>query len=122
MFFHQDKMQRLARITRRDNDFLEVFWDSEHRQVIYKQDNSWLVTSDSNILEGVCSLMRRPELEPHHLIADNIMVFDQKGHHGHAYDHLTTDIYDCDWSDFACDGLVLHFNVQTSAEAIRPMY
>jgi hypothetical protein len=22
-------------------------------------------------------------------------------------------MYDCDWSDFACDGLVLHFNVQT---------
>ena len=116
MFFHQDKMQRLARITRRDNAFLEVFWDNDHRQVIYKQaSNSWLVTDDTKIVDGICRLIQRPELQSHHLVADNIMVFDQKEHHGRTYDHLVTDIYNCDWSDFACDGLVLHFNVQTCA-------
>ena len=103
----QDMMQRLARVTIGDKDSIDVFWNVDLRQVIYMQDNTWSVRNDSNIIDGICSILHQD------LAASQIMVFDQKEHHGKVYDHLDTDIYDCFWSDFACDKLVLHFKLDT---------
>jgi hypothetical protein len=98
-------MQRLARVTIGDKGSIDVFWEDSLHRVIYVYDTIWISRNDSNIMDGVRSILN------HDLTISQIMVFDQKEFHGKVYDHLDTDIYDCSWSDFACDKLVLHFKL-----------
>jgi hypothetical protein len=66
---------------------------------------------DGNIIEQVAMYLG---CESYYLCADQIMVFDKAERHGKAADDkLFKDIYDCEWSDFACENLVIHFNVRT---------
>jgi hypothetical protein len=119
-------MQKVGRITAWNEGCLEVFWNPETREIlvhemgwfsrfpkppVMEELSLWHAPqSDCNIIQSVAMYLG---CLPNDLYADQIMVFDQKEHHGKADKHLDTDIYNCDWSDFACDGLILHFNVQS---------
>lgn len=95
-------MKRLARVTLPDHSNLDVFWDDDRHCVLYKKGSRWFAQGDCNIVRSIRNLQSGT--------IEQVMVFDQQEHHGRSYD--TPDFADCDWSDFACDSLVLHFTVR----------
>ena len=102
-------LKRLARVSY-ENMCLNIFWHEDTRQTIMNETGTskWWAGRDSNIIEYMGEFL---DIYPENLYADQIMVFDQKLRYGKTDDHLNTDIYRCEWSDFACEGLVLHFNL-----------
>ena len=104
-------LDRLARITFWNKPLLEVFWNPSTQQTFFLCDSKWFVRDgDSNIIESLCFFLGKAE--PHQVIADSFMVFDQAEKHGRAHEEMLMGIYDCVWSDFACDRLVFHLNVR----------
>jgi len=113
-------MQKLARITASNKDCMNVFWTPDRRiriqyvgrlHDLWKSEDLWYEEADGNIINTVATYLG---CLPHVIYADQFMVFStiDGRQHGKAYD-LVRDIYDCEWSDFACDNLVIHFNVRT---------
>jgi len=104
-------MRKLARITFQSRRFLEVFWDPDTRNVILHNASSWYSIKDENIFTTLCRFLTGPP-KVHHLVADRLMVFDQSEDPANVriYDDMPFTIYECEWSDFSCDDLVLHCN------------
>lgn len=111
-------LDKLARITFWNKSFLEVFWNPVTHQIFFANRNQhhskWFAQDeDSKIIDSLCQFLQ--VVKTHQVVADSFMVFDQSERHGKVY---ATDsllhIYDCDWSDFACDRLVFHLNVRVS--------
>lgn len=120
---------KLATITYKNRSGLSVFWHGTTRKVFFhltghnESDDvrfcrpsgthvengadEWWVYEDTNICESLAWFI--PE-HPTQLLFRYIFLF--RGNHGKlADDKLHTDIYDCDWSDFACEKLSLEFDV-----------
>ena len=103
-------MHRLARVTLNGTEYMDVFREENSGLVrflhVRPKVTDW-VHPKYNILRSICQDLGVP---PSLIVVNQIMVFDQKERHGKAYEN-EADIYDCTWSDFACDKLVLHMNV-----------
>jgi len=93
-------LQKLAIVNVNDVETLDFFWSERTRQVVINKrgKKAWYAMNDGNIIESLCS------------VEDQLMIFDQKMRHGKAYE--TREIYDCEWSDFACEKQVLHFKAR----------
>jgi len=113
-------MQKVGLITAW-NGRLDVFWNSATRKVWIHEaawsvptdtaaqepypDPIWHCNDDGKIVDTVTTFFDTISI-------DQIMVFDQTERHGKAADErLMREIYDCEWSDFACEKQVIHFNV-----------
>jgi len=123
-------MQSLGRITAWSSGCLDVFWNAATRKVWiheraplskYEQSESaaqeaqpepqWHCEDDGKIVDTVARFLSVHHTEE--IIFDQIMIFDEAGRHGKAADErLLLDIYDCEWSDFACENQVLHLNAR----------
>lgn len=120
-------MQSLGRITAWSNGCLDVFWNAATRKVWFHesiplsnyerwaraeaQESDWHCEDDGKIVDTVARFLGVHYTEE--VIFNNIMIFDEAGRHGKAADEqLLLDIYDCEWSDFACENQVLHFNAR----------
>jgi len=101
-------MHRLARVTLNGKEYMDVFHEEHSGFVCFQhrrpKDSEW-IHPQYNIVRSISHDLC---ISPSKIVANQIMVFDQKERHGKAYD---TDIYECTWSDFACDKLVLHVNI-----------
>ena len=112
----KDLSQKLARVTWYHKGDLEVFWHASSRQVIFHATgefcadahNEWFIQPDGNIIE---SLSRFLPCNSHRLLVNSIFVFAGKQGKA-ANEQLCQDIYDCEWSDFACERLVLNMNAE----------
>ena len=121
--------QKVARIDYDDDGVIEVFWERKTSQALFHLTNirslsdpeeedgssSWFIQDDGNIIDSLCYFL------PYHfyqILLSNIFVFeDQTLSKGKcATVELESDIYDCDWSDFACDRLVLHMSAKGHKE------
>lgn len=93
-------LQKLAIVNVNDVETLDLFWSEGTRQVVINKrgKKAWYAMKDGNIIESLCS------------VEDQLMIFDQKMRHGKAYE--AREIYDCEWSDFACEKQVLHFKAR----------
>lgn len=69
----------------------------------------WAQAEDGNICD---SLSFFTKIHPLLMAFTNLFVFKKKGHGKAADEQLNYEIYDCDWSDFACENMFLEFNVQ----------
>jgi len=108
-------LQKVARVFCGSSD-IEVFWQNATTQVIFHitnprpEDSGWFVQTNGNIIDSLCYFL------PFHyfqFVATNFFLFeDQTLQRGKSADHLITDIYDCEWSDFGYDKLVLHMGVR----------
>jgi len=97
--------------------FLEVWWNEATGKVwIYalgmteQQKNvapTWHCEDDGLIVKTIGRHIGA--LCETEVILTNLMIFDESGRHGKkAPVQLLTDIYDCEWSDFACEHQVIH--------------
>jgi hypothetical protein len=113
--------QTIARITF-DSVLINVYWRRLTSQVIfhftnhhsennpeYPSEDTWFIQSDKEIMDSLCHFF------PYHyyqFVVDRILLFeDQTMSHGKTSTELQSDIYNCCWSDFACDKLVLHMDI-----------
>lgn len=127
-------LQKLAQVNVHDAYTLDVFWSEETRKVVMNRrgNPSWYALEDGNIIESIDVFWgeeartlakkrgRNPTWFDRNLmdawgleidtVADQLMVFDQKMRHGKARD--AWEIYDCEWSDFACEKQVLQFRIR----------
>jgi hypothetical protein len=131
--------QKLARIHIGEQGVIEVFWRYNTQQAIFHVTNEaslvdpeleaetqyWFMQSDDNIMKSLSKFL------PHRyyqLLAEEMVVYeDQTLAIGAPADkELENDIYNCDWSDFACDKLVLHMtlivNTEIHSELDRTFY
>ena len=117
--------QKLARITTSDDGVIEVFWLADTRQVVFHLSNvasladpevyaennssSWFIQDDGSIIDSLCYYL---PFHYYQILFNKIFVFeDQTLTRGKAATvALESDIYDCEWSDFACEKMVLHMD------------
>ena len=121
--------QKLARIHIGEQGVIEVFWRYATQQAILHITNEvslvdpeleaetqyWFVQADGNIMKSLSTFL---PYRYYQLLAEEITVFeDQTLSKSTAADTtLEFDIYSCDWSDFACDKLVLHMTITGATE------
>ena len=78
-------------------------------EMVLNGTDEWWVQEDGNICD---SLMYFVPDRADQLLFRYLFLF--RGSHGKvADDALHADIYDCDWSDFACENLSLEFDILT---------
>jgi hypothetical protein len=118
-------MQKVGFVMAANNGYLDVFWNSATRKVWiheraplskFEQFESaaqeaypeplWYCEDDGPIVDTVARCIGAPSAR---VTLTNLMIFDEAERHGKAADaQLFTDIYNCEWSDFACEHQVLH--------------
>ena len=114
-------LQKVGHVSAWNVECLDVYWRAHDRTIIVCEltqmdnDSHNLVgpdalyeRGDGNIIETITEFLPRV---PQQLSIEHIMVFDRHGQGKAADETLKREIYDCTWSDFACDNLVVHFNV-----------
>lgn len=102
-------LSKLATITHTHEAGLTVFWDSELRRPLFHTVGNneyewWTQDVDGNICQSLSHFLPVSILE-------DIFVFKKPGHGKAADKQLQYEIYDCEWSDFACEKWYLEFNV-----------
>ena len=128
--------QKLARIHVGEQGVIEVFWRYNTQQAIFHITNEaslvdpeleaetqyWFVQTDGNIMKSLSKFL------PHRyyqLLAEEIFVFEDQtlsAENGKLADKkLESDIYNCDWSDFACDKLVLYMTLIANTEILSEL-
>lgn len=98
---------------------LEVYWNPDTRRYychltnsVYDPEETWFEIEDTNIFDTLSMFLHA---DPEEFVVRHLFLFDRPGHGRAADDALLANIYDCEWSDFACDKLSLEFDVVTQA-------
>lgn len=118
-------VQKIARIYFGTEALYEVFWLAATRQVVFHitniralsdpeaqedcKDSEWFIQPDGNIVDALCYFL---PFHHYQILLENIVVFeDQSLKDGKFADQYALSyIYDCEWSDFACDKMVLYMD------------
>lgn len=108
-------LQELSVVTFVDQFRLHVYWDSSSRQAILQTPKGWFATPNCNIFDTLGLVF---QVQPHRFVAKSIKVFDAMLQPWVTGEEINLYIYDCLWSDFACDKLILHMTVH-AIESIR---
>jgi hypothetical protein len=103
------QLQKVGHVTIWSENCLEFYWNPQKRTIIVRGPQGIYEDDDCNIIASIAHFMN---CEAHQLCADQIMVFDRKEHGKAADDALKLDIYECEWSDFACENQIIAFNVR----------
>ena len=99
---------------------LRIFWWASLRTVIaYKSMNEswWLVSNDETIRDSLWTLCC---IQPYE--CDDLKARDMKYSEGRLDeprpfdDEMLRQFFDCEWTDFACDGLVVHGTIEMYVE------
>ena len=112
-------MHKVATVTYCMRPGLEVYWNPDTRRFychltnpVYDPAETWFDFVDANIFDTLSLFLHA---DPDEFVVRNLFLFDRPGHGRAADDALLANIYDCEWSDFACDKLSLEFDVVTQA-------
>ena len=102
-------LQKVSRILN-DSSEINVFWICETNQVIFcithiADHPKWFIQNNRNIMESLSCVLPCKKF-----VASNFILFENQKKQ--STDHLITGIYDCNWSDFGYDGLILHMEIQ----------
>jgi hypothetical protein len=91
---------------------LEMYWWNEFRTVIVHKssNNHWYQQADGNIHDTLRALMCFYPDEPGTLRTSNMLYTTPNDNCDFVeFDEaMRTGFFDCEWSDFACDGMVIH--------------
>lgn len=106
--------RKVGRVSLPDSDrVLDVYAHTPTNQIVLNLlPYEWYLQKDGNIMESIANFV--PGSTGESLVATELFVFeDQTLRKGKAAtEPLQSDIYDCEWSDFSCDKLVLHMTVR----------
>jgi hypothetical protein len=106
-------LQKISRILT-DSSEINVFWICETNQVVFciiqmTGNSTWFIQNNKNIMESLSCVLPWKKF-----VASKFSLFENQTEH--SSDHLITEIYDCSWSDFGYDGLILHMEIQEVSE------
>lgn len=91
---------------------LEMYWWSEFRTIVIHKsiNNHWYQQRDGNVHDTLRSLMCFYDGEPGTLRASRLTYTTPLDYSDFKdFDaEMNANFFDCDWSDFACDGMVIH--------------
>ena len=105
--------QNLSLVTYKGKIILQVFWDAVLHSPIFKIEGAnnevqWFLQKDGNIVQSIYDFLPNRK----YAFLDIFLFKDQSMKHGKcANKQLNHDIYKCEWSDFACDKMVIHLNL-----------
>ena len=103
------QLKKVGSVTVCKKDHLDIYWNPLRRTTIICDEQDFYETCEDNITASLAKFMM---CESYQLCADQVMVFDYAGNYLKAGEDLKLDIYDCDWSDFACENQIIAFNVR----------
>lgn len=103
-------LQQLAQIKLEDDSVVGVYWLSATREVlIHINDEGWYIQPDGNIVESIGAIF---EEHPDNMRIKDTVVYEPHGHRvpgdNNSHDHISQ----CEWSDYACDRMLLQFVLQ----------
>jgi hypothetical protein len=94
---------------------LELYWWNEFRTVVIHKssNNHWYQQRDGNIHDTLRALMCFYPSEPGTLRTSHMLYTTPNDNCDFKeFDaDMTAGFFECDWSDFACDGMVIHGNL-----------
>jgi hypothetical protein len=80
-------------------------------KVLYDEPlHEWWVMDDMNVRDSLTNFYTYRADSQYY---KNLMIYDSPGNGQFADAELQIGVYDCDWSDFACDKLYLEFAIAT---------
>ena len=95
---------------------LVMYWWADQRAVIVNKsmnDSWWLLSGDETIhnslwtlcciLPGECDDLKARDMKYSEGLTEELRPFD---------DEMLRQFFDCEWTDFACDGLVIHGTIE----------
>lgn len=95
---------------------LRIFWWADQRTVVaYKSMNEtwWLITADETIRDSLWILCCIQPYECDELKARDMKYSEGRLDEPRLFDEeMLRQFFDCEWTDFACDGLVVHGTIE----------
>ena len=91
----------VAHLLVRNNRFIDVYWNTETKDVIYYYNNAWLKSKDMEIGKS-CAFILGTDVQS--LQADQLLVFEGHGNNQLRYPatkRMYQDFFNCEWSDYA---------------------
>ena len=117
-------LRKIATVTCHDEHGFTVYWNDKTRQVsilvsedlLDENTNDWFTMPDMNISSSLSFYLNALPSQVHF---SNIFLF-RKNHGKAADEQLEREIYDCDWSDFACENMYLEFDIRRTVPRRYP--
>lgn len=91
----------VAHLLVRNNRFIDVYWNTETKYVIYYHNQRWYMSEDMEIGQS-CAFILGSDMEA--LQADQLLIFEGHGTNQLRYvatTKMAQDFLICQWSDYA---------------------
>jgi len=91
----------VAHLLVRNNRFIDVYWNTESKDVIYYHNQIWYMSEDMEIGKS-CAHILGSDVEA--LQADQLLIFEGHGQNQLRYPATTKmalEFLNCSWSDYA---------------------
>ena len=91
----------VAHLLVRNNRFIDVYWNTESKDVIYYHNQIWYMSEDMEIGQS-CAHILGSDVEA--LQADQLLIFEGHGQNQLRYvatTKMAQDFLICQWSDYA---------------------
>jgi hypothetical protein len=87
---------------------LNVFWAARNRQVIICWRDACIVQPDALITESLAAVL---SCMPSQIRAEELFLFEIPKHGKRMSDEDADAFYDCEWSDYASDRMIIQCNL-----------
>ena len=91
----------VAHLIVRNNRFIDVYWNTETKDVIYYHSQTWFMSEDMEIGQS-CAHILGSDVEA--LQADQLLIFEGHGQNQLRYPatkKMADEFLNCSWSDYA---------------------
>jgi hypothetical protein len=110
----QGGFQQLAQFSVMQNgarNWFVVEWLKDTRQVIVwnEETDTWLIQPNADITTSLATLLN---CKPTNIVAKNLFYGEYKQTKKRFDEEMLGGFYECAWSDYTCDNLVLMFDVE----------
>ena len=109
--FEDNDLEQLAQF-RVDNDsIIYAFWNRDTNQVILNNNDGWWIQDDGYIVDALGEILH---IKGSIIQAGNMCMWNKNGPEQsfEAFNDVMIDyFYDCKWSDYTCDYLVLQGDI-----------
>jgi hypothetical protein len=111
-------MYALGTFTFTNNSHIRLYWWNITRSVVITTGNDWYIQKDGLIVDTLAHFL---EAERSHVRVDNHFLFNNGCYtNGRTAPHdIVQTFLECEWSDFACDKMVICGNV-CKKRIVRP--
>lgn len=109
--FEDDNLEQLAQFSVHNDGVICAFWNRSTKQVILNYDDEWFIQDDGYIVDALGEILG---VKGSVIQAENLSMWNvhDPGMSFEAFDNILTNrFYECKWSDYTCDYLVLQGDI-----------